>query len=360
MDANYQLAFTSSECLNLVRDKITLASKSIDIEAFYFLNDDIGSEILNILIEKAQKGVEIRIMLDHVGSYGLSGSKAVQELVKNNIDVRFFNSIIPFSKNRKTFWYFRNHRRTIIIDREYVFTGSMCFGLPTKDWLETGIFIKDKDTVEKALAVFNKTWIKVYRPTFKIGSTARNVLYDQYDFTYITQSPMQFKMHIYGYYLEAIEKSKESIHLVSPYFVPTRTFVNHLLKAAKRQVQIHIILPKKTDWTIVDIARNTYIRKLLRNGIHVYFHNQMVHSKIALFDGKEAFLGTSNLDNLSMLYNYECGFKVLNKQCVSEIKRYITSDLRAGTTKIDLDSWEERSFLLKMLEKIVKLFRKFL
>jgi phosphatidylserine/phosphatidylglycerophosphate/cardiolipin synthase-like enzyme len=86
----------------------------------------------------------------------------------------------------------------------------------------------------------------------------------------------------------------------------------------------------------------------------------MVHSKIALFDRKEAFLGTSNLDNLSMVYNYECGFKILNKQCVSEIDTYITSDLLAGTTKIDLNSWEERSFLLKMLEKIVKLFRKFL
>jgi hypothetical protein len=61
-----------------------------------------------------------------------------------------------------------------------------------------------------------------------------------------------------------------------------------------------------------------------------------------------------------MVYNYECGLKILNKECVFEIDSYITSDLLTGTTEINLASWEERSFLLKMLEKIVKLFRKFL
>jgi cardiolipin synthase len=278
----------------------------------------------------------------------------------NNIKVKFFNSIFPFSKNQKSIWFLRNHRRTIIVDDKYLFTGSVCIGESTINWRELSIVIKDRIIINKVKKIFNRTWFKVYGHTFNIGSTNKRDLSDIYDFNYITQSPLQLKRYIYKYYLRSIKEARESIYLVVPYFVPNKRFIKHLLKASKRHVNVNIVLPLKTDINIVDLARNTYIHNLLKYKINIYFHSEMIHSKFAIFDNKEAFVGTMNLDNLSLTYNYECGLKILNQNCISDLIRYIKGELIPQSQKMDLNTWSRRSFSIKVKEKIVWIFRKFL
>ncbi len=359
-EKNYKLSFTSKDCLNNIKEKITQAKLSIDIEIFYFMEDSIGSDFLILLIEKAKQGLKIRIILDHVGAYDLTNSKTLSILKNHNIKVLFFNSLLPFSKNRKTIWYFRNHRRTIIIDKEYVFTGSVCIGEPTSNWIELGIFIKDNSLAKKAQTIFNQTYNKVYQSTFNIGSVSQVEIESKNDFNYITQSPLQFKRYIYKYYLECIKNTQSDIYLVSPYLVPNRKFIHSLIIASKRNINIFIIVPRTTNWSVVDLARNTHIDKILRNGINIYFHKRMVHSKFAIFDNKEAFVGTMNLDNLSLRYNYENGVKILNQDCILELNNHIKNDLLPNCVKIDLKSWRNRSLFLKILEKIVWIVRAFL
>jgi cardiolipin synthase A/B len=360
MNNNYLLSFKAKDCLNSIKEKIAHAKISVDIEIFYFMEDSIGSDFLILLIEKAKQGLKIRVLLDHVGAYDLTNSKTLSILKDYNIKVLFFNSLLPFSKNRKTIWYFRNHRRTIIIDKEYVFTGSVCIGEPTTDWIELGIFIKDNILAEKAQTIFNQTWNKVYQSTFNIGSVSKKELESKSEFSYITQSPLQFKRYIYKYYLECIKNAQKDIYLISPYLVPNRKFINSLIDASKRNINIIIIVPRTTNWSVVDLARNTHIHKLLKNEINIYFHKRMVHSKFAIFDNKEAFLGTMNLDNLSLRYNYENGIKILNQDCISELNDHIKNDLLPDCVKIDLESWKNRGFILKILEKFVWIVRAFL
>lgn len=363
MDKNYELSFTSKECINSIKERICTAKNSIDLEMYYFVNDDTGSEILNLLIQKANEGLKIRLLFDHVGSYEFSNNnETLKKLKDHNIKILFFNSILPFSKNRKTFWFLRDHRRTILIDDEYLFTGSVCVSNTTLNWKELGIFIKDKNVVIKAKNVFNETWNKVYHPTFNIGSTTRRRKESMSltDFDYITQSPLQFKRHIYRYYIRSVKASKESIYLVSPYFVPDRRIVRQLIRASKRHGNVYIIVPKSTEIPVVDLARNTYIKQLLSAGIHIYFHDKMVHSKFSIFDNKEAFIGTLNLDNLSLRYNYECGVITSNTVCVSELNNYIKNDLTTYSEKLNLTSWKNRSLLTKIVERFVWIFRKIL
>lgn len=360
-DKNHELSFTSKDSIDLIKKRIINAKISIDLEMYYFVNDEIGSSILNLLIQKAKEGLKIRLLFDHVGSYDFSkAAEVLKELKNHSIKVLFFNSILPFSRNRKTFWFLRDHRRTIMIDDDYLFTGSVCISKATINWKELGIFIKDKDIVIKAKNVFNETWNKVYHPSFNIGSTNRNEVLSVKDYNYITQSPLQFKRHIYRYYVNAIKASKESIYLVSPYFVPDRRIVRQLIRASKRHGNVHIILPKNTEILVVDLARNTYIKQLLTAGIHIYFHNKMLHSKFSIFDSKQAFIGTLNLDNLSLKYNYECGVVTSNTECLSELNNYIKNDLITYSEKLNIDSWKNRSLLTKLIERFVWLFRKIL
>ena len=360
MDTNYRLSFTSKDCINSIKERIQNAKISIDIEIFYFIEDRIGSDFLILLIEKAKQGLKIRLLLDHVGAYDLSVSKTLDILKRHGIKVLFFNSLLPFSKNRKTFWYFRNHRRCIIIDKEHVFTGSVCIGQPTTDWIELGIFIQDIHLAERAQIIFNQTWNKVYHPTFNIGSVSRKDLKAKNDFNYITQAPLQFKRHIYKHYLKSIKNAKNDIYLVTPYFIPNGKFVRYLIDASERHVNIHIIIPKRTEWSIIDLARNTHIHRLLKHDIHIYFHEQMVHSKFALFDDTEAFIGTFNLDNLSMSYNYESAIKVLKTDCIADLRKYTASDLLPSSVKLNLQSWDNRGLFLKVLERLVWPIRRFL
>jgi cardiolipin synthase len=361
MNKNYELSFTSKECIDSIKNRISVAKISIDIEMYYFINDNIGSQILNILKQKANEGLKIRVLFDQVGSFKFSKeTETLKELQYFGIKILFFNSILPFSKNRKTFWFLRDHRRTIIVDSEYLFTGSVCISNATIHWKELGIFIRDKELALKTQLVFNKTWSKVYHPTFNIGSTVKKDLVLLNSFNYTTQSPLQFKRHIYRYYIKSIKASRESIYLISPYFVPDRRLKRQLIRASKRHNNVHIIIPKNTEIPVVDIARNTYIKQLLTAGVHIYFHNEMVHSKFSVFDNKQAFIGTLNLDNLSLKYNYECGVVILNNQCISELNNYIKDGLIPSTTKLTVDSWNKRSFLTKFVEKFIWLFRKFL
>lgn len=361
MNKNYQLSFTSKECVESIKERISGAKSTIDIEIYYFVNDSIGSEILNLLKEKALEGVKIRLLFDHVGSYEFSKDIETLKILKNHsIDILFFNSILPFSKNKKTFWFLRDHRRTIIIDEEFLFTGSVCIGEATQDWKELGIFIKDRDLALKAKMIFNQTWNKVYHPSFKIGSTAKNELVSLKNFNYITQSPLQFKRHLYRYYIKSLKSSRESIYLISPYFVPDRRMIRQIIRASKRHGNVHIIIPRNTEILVVDLARNTHLDKLLSAGVNIYFHNEMIHSKFSIFDNKQAFIGTLNLDNLSLRYNYECGIITLDNDCISEIKKYIENDLIPNSTKLTLESWRSRSLLTKIIEKFVWLFRKLL
>ena len=336
------------------------AKVSIDIEAFYFIEDKIGSDFLILLIEKAKEGLKIRLLLDHIGAYDFANSKTLEILKRHGIKVLFFNSLLPFSKNSKTIWYFRNHRRCIIIDSEYVFTGSVCIGQPTVDWIELGIFVKDTYLADRARIIFNQTWNKVYHPTFNIGSVSKNDLKAKNDFNYITQAPLQFKRHIYRSYLKSIKTAQNEIYLITPYFIPNAKFVRYLIAATKRQVKINIIMPKRTEWAAVDLARNTHIHTLLKNGVSIYFHEKMVHSKFALFDMAEAFAGTFNLDNLSMSYNYESTLKILKTDCISDLYNHIKIDLLPHSVKLDIQPWDNRGIFLKLLEKLVWPIRRFL
>lgn len=360
MNNDYYLCFTSKDCTNLIKETIIKAEESIDIEAFYFREEGVGLEILNLLIDKAKEGLKIRLILDHLGSYALSNSNILKVLLESNVKIKFFNSILPFSKNQKSLWFLRDHRRTILIDNKQLLTGSFCIGGPTNNWIEIGILIKDELNINKARRVFNKTWVKTHGKTFNIGSVNKKDMSDTNDFNYITQSPLQLRKYIYKYYVRSIKNSSESIYIVVPYFMPNQRFIRRLIKASKRQVSVNLILSEETDVKILDLARNACIKNLLDNGINIYFSKYMIHSKFTIFDNKEAFIGTMNLDSRSINYNYECGLKILNPECIKSLNTYIKDFLIKNSTKIELNSWNQRSLWLKTKERFFWFFRSIL
>ncbi len=353
----YKLFHTSADNIDGMFEMMHRAKESIDIETFYFMPDAIGRRILDLLIKKAMEGVTVRLLVDAMGSFSISQSLYMEAFRHAGVHIRFFNSFIPFSKHQKAIWFFRNHRRSFLVDNRELFVSSICIGEPTKNWIETGILLKRSQAVIQAQRVFNQTWHKCLHKTFKIG-TSTKISTDS--FSYITQAPLQSQKYIYKMLVDRIRSSEKSIILVAPYIIPDRRLMRALRHAKRRKVDVTVIAPKKTDLSWVDLGRNTIVTRLLVSGISVYFNEKMIHSKLAVFDEETAFIGSMNLDNVSLRYNYECTVVVDDQACVTELMHSINKDMLADAKKLHLGEWQKRSFWTKVAEKLVWPIRKIL
>ncbi len=378
----FHLHHTAIASIEALKKRLHEAQSSIEFETFYFLPDAVGREILDILVDKARKGIKVRLLCDTMGSFSITSSMYIKELHKAGSHVKFFNTIFPFSKTAKSFWYLRNHRRTIIIDGRILFVGSLCIGEPAHNWIETMIELHHSAAIDQAKGVFNKTWKKSSRRTFKIGN-ASELSTDA--FSYITQSPLQNQRHLYNLLMKKIRESKRSIVFAIPYLVPDHRLFRTLRKAAKRGVRITFICPKATDFYSADLARDSFIHSLLKLKMDVYLLPFMIHSKVAIFDAdhlamqamnptsaepKEAYIprtsgapsaliGTLNLDNISLRYNYECAIYTDDKECVHELAAHMHSIInRHPETKLSEHAWLHRSVFRKILEFLILPLRK--
>ncbi len=357
MQPQYTFQFSARASIDALLIMIERATKSIDIELFYILPDSIGRPVLDALLQKASAGVTVRILVDSMGSLSLGQSMYVDAFRKAKVHMRFFNSLIPFTKYSKSIWYFRNHRRTIIVDREELMVGSFCIGEPAIDWVEISMIVKNTTAVAEARKVFDTTWKKSVHSTFRIGHT--NTISTDC-FTYITQSPLQRRRNMYKLLIEKIRQARTEITLIAPYIVPDRRLIRTLRAARKRKVHIKMITPKETDWTIADYARGTYIEGLLKMGIEIYFTPTMLHAKTAIFDQEQAIVGTLNLDNVSLRYNYECGVHIDDVSCVTALRIGIQEHILPSAQRLHLFEWRKRGIWKKYTETLIWPLRKFL
>lgn len=347
---------TTSHSWDAMIELIKGAKTAIDFEQFIFAPDNIGRRFVEALVEKAKEGVRIRVLIDAMGSVGLNQSMYVEAMERAGIQVRFFNWLLPFSKGNKKFWYFRNHRRSLVVDAKTLFTGGACIADRTKDWRETMVAITDGETVLQAKVAFEKIWENAHKQTVRMGGKTKT---DLDGFSFVTQSPLPRQRFLYYKLIEQIKQAQHYIYLTTPYFLPDNRLLRALIKARKRNVNIQIIIPRYSDHPVVDRGSHTYFQKVLAAGIHIYRYRGMIHSKTAVVDGNWAMIGTLNLDNVSLRYNFEAGIMASNHHFATEAAGHFMNDLQ-NTDEITLAEWQKRSWFAQFLELCVWPIRKFL
>lgn len=333
------------------------AQESIYIEQFLFTPDQIGQQFIELFIKKAKAGVHVKIIVDSVGSFGLGRSMYLDAMEEAGVKVKFFNWMLPFSKNSRTLWYFRNHRRLFIIDRSIMITGGTCIGKRMEDWRETQIKIEGP-VVQQAVKVFDQTWKKVYKKhTRSLGTQYKSGIDG---FSYITHAPLLGERHVYHRLIDAIRQSKKYVYLTSPYFLPDHRLQRVLVLAVRRGVDVRILMPAVGDHKIVDLGADTYFEFLLSKGVKIFrYMPTMIHAKTAVVDNDWAMVGTMNLDNVSLRYNFESAVVITNPFCVDELKGHFMQDLKVSK-EMDLEEWKTRPLFRKFKELLVWPIRKFL
>ncbi len=352
---DWQFYTTSKDAWRAMLEACRSAKHSIEFEQFYFMPGVIGREFMQVLIQKSKENVHIRCLFDAAGSFPFSRSIYPDLLSHTKIEVRFFNWLFPYSQGNKRLWYFRNHRRNLIIDDKIAFTGGVCIADRMRDWRDTQVSMRGP-VVQQMSAAFEKVWSKANNQNLRFNKDSRM---DADGFTYSTHSPHRKQRFLYYRLIEAIRHARHSVYLTTPYFLPDRRLLRVLRLARRRGVDVRVVMPKVSNHPVVDIGAHTYFDKVLSSGIRVYQYPTMTHAKTAVIDSDWAMVGSLNLDNISLRYNFESAIVSANRKFAVEVEKQFMIDIE-GSHELTLNEWERRSLIRKIKEALVWPIRKFL
>ncbi len=342
---------------------IQRARDHVNLETYIFDDGAIGERLADVLIEKRRQGVEINILYDSVGSLS-TPPEFFERLKANAIKVCEFNPVNPL-KGKGWRINNRDHRKILIVDGETAFTGGInisgvysagSFGSKqkkasiNKGWRDTHVKI-DGPAAAEFQNLFVNTWRKQCSSNLaqgnffpKLSAKGDKVV------RVIGSSPDDALNVTYVALLSAIAHAEKSVYLTMAYFVPDPQTIETLQDAARRGVDVKLILPGFSDFAAVFHAGRSHYADLLQAGVKIFEHRDaLLHAKTAVIDGVWSTIGSTNMDWRSFLHNEEVNGVVLGEKFADEMQSMFERDL-AGATPIDLARWEARGPILRMKE----------
>jgi len=304
------------------------AKKSIYISTYIFNYDDVTKNIIDALVQKAKDGVEVKILIDSLGSLGLYlFPYRLKKLKQAGAKIRFF--MPSFQMPFRNYINLRNHRKIFLFDNKRVLSGGMnisneYFGPKDKKsrW-EDMLFLIEGLSVELFFEIFASDWF--YASDEKLDFTINMTGKRGEAFVQVVPSgPDMSQEVLYEALLSAIYSAKKRIWIVTPYFIPNSSLIQALIIAKHIGVDVKLITPKESDHLIVDLARSSYMRELEEAGAEVALYNgTMLHAKAILFDDTSTMLGSVNLDNRSLLLNYEVAIFVYATEVIESVELWM-------------------------------------
>lgn len=358
MEKNTPQFFTrTEEAWDAMLAECSKAEHSIDIEQYIFTNDTVGKRFLETLIRKQKEGVRVRMICDTVGSYFFYNSLTPDELRAIGIQIQFFNIISPWRLHNIFSWYFRDHRKILVIDGKTAIVGGSGIREDMRFWRDTNVKVTGA-IAEEMQEIFNEMWVLAKEKNiFKRINRSRRRKKPQH---IVTNAPYLRRRFLYRRFLKEIRYSKKYILLTTPYFVPNQKLLNALCYAVRRGVDVRVIVPKTSDTILVNRASHSFFYDLLMGGVKIYqYPHYFIHTKTAVIDDTWSTIGSFNFDNLSFFYNHEANIVSNNKSFIFPLKRHFEYDM-AKSEMVTLENWKKRPILWKFREFMVTPIRRFL
>ena len=369
MNNEVEIFGDGEEKFKALKRELEKAKHHIHLE-YYIVNDDnIGREIKDILIRKSNEGVKVRFIIDKMGSIKLSRSY-IRELRENGVTVEMYSYFLaPLFRFINTQINYRNHRKIVVIDGKVAFTGGMNIGDEYLGkgklgyWRDThmmikgdgvlglqGIFLDDFLTIEKAsnsYSFFGEDFDKYFPASIGRGNKVMQL---------VKSGPESEFPSIMQGIIKMIFMAKESIYIVSPYFVPTESVMEAIKIAALGGVKVKIVFPKKWDHAVVYFASKTYLQELVECGVEVYSYRDdaFIHSKIITVDSKICSVGTANMDRRSYELNYEVNCVFYDEEITKRLEDIIKEDISVSKLTT-YEDFKEEPFYIKIYGKICRI-----
>jgi cardiolipin synthase len=320
--------------LAALREVAAGATRTLDVCTFLIGRDPLGDEICALLAAQARAGVKVRLLLDGVGRY-LGGYRGLGPLRRSGVDVAIFVPIIHSPTRGRT--NLRNHRKMVLADGERLWCGGRNLAAEyflgkrgVRPWLDL-TFDLDGALAARAQEQFDRDW------AFATGDAAPRHPAAEDDAArpvgqLVPSGPDQIYDTVESLLVTACFRAHRRILAVTPYFVPDEALLLALTLAARRGVDVDLVLPLRSNHRLADHARHRALRDVVAAGGRVWQVPHMIHAKCIVIDDTLALAGSANLDARSLFLNYELMVAFYAPQDVARFARWI-DDARAGATR---------------------------
>ena len=347
----------------------------------YYIFEDVscdGQALSDLLIEKARAGVRVRVIYDGIGSI-TTDSSFLDKLQDAGVQVVEFNPLNPL-KHHSSF-NSRDHRKLLIADGALVILGGVNLSSayqsapaakasqaassdqdqkPREVWHDIDVEIRGP-VVPELEKLFRDHWREqVGEPLEADVDADPSAAQGDEVVRILGSSPVRLKSRYYVTVISAIRNAESSIWIMGAYFVPTHQEQEGLLAAARRGVDVRLLLPTRSDSGPALAVQHSHYAELLRGGVKIYERNDgILHSKTMVIDQVWSIVGSSNFDQRSVLFNDEVDAVVLGKETGARLADDFTSDLQHAQA-IDPEQWRHRSMLERLRENFWRLWEQLL
>ena len=330
------------------------AKKQILFETFIWKGDQVGEQFKSELIAAAARGVDVYVIFDAFANLVVRRRfKKFPPGIKV-LSYPVFPAGWRFYDLRR---YGRDHRKVLVVDDEVGFVGGYNIGSAyATEWRDTHCKITGPGVwdLKRAFADF---WNLHRRRRF--SPSERPLLLD----TSASQWEPRIRLHrniprlwmfpIRSMYLEAISRAQRNVWLTQAYFLPDQDFVDELKAAARRGVDVRLLVPGKSNHIVTDWISRGYYFQMLDAGIRIFrFSDSMVHAKTATIDGNWSTIGTANIDRLSLTGNYEINVEVIDADLAGLMEQVFVTDL-SNTRELTMHEWESRDIYRRFTEMVL-------
>ncbi len=359
---------------DLLKD-IALATSTINLETYIFDNDHLGQKVAEALMAAAERGIQVRVLVDGAGTPQWSSSLA-PSLESSGVQTRIFH---PFpwqlwSWSRAVVkvplllkWIYlllkinsRNHRKVCMIDQKIAYIGSLNISASHlsviaggKGWRDTAVKLEGAD-LSQPLEAFNQAWDN--QPLKERLSAA---------FRQVRRNPLIRLNHtrhrrrvLHKNLIRIMSKCKHRLWITNAYFVPDNRLLKQLKEAAATGVDVRILLPKTSDVRMMPWASNTFYLNLLKAGVRIFeYHLSFLHAKTLIIDDW-MLVGSSNLNHRSLLHDLEIDVNITTDEAKKAVETQFIEDLKSSK-EINLDEWLKRPLSQRIMGRLI-LYAKYL
>lgn len=339
------------------------AEKYIFLEFFIVEEGLMWDSILEILKEKAAKGVKVRLIYDDIGCFLLLPKDYPQKLAEYGIECVKFNPFRPFLTAKQNN---RDHRKIISIDGKVAFTGGINLAdeyinavVKFGHWKDCGIRIEGHAAWSFTL-IFLENWelctgkeedYSIYYPwQEEICEIPSDGLVQPY-----ADSPTDAENVGEHVYLQILNQAQDYVYINTPYLIVDDSMVSALTLTAKRGVDVRIITPHRWDKWVIHMTTRSYYRELTKAGVKIYeYTSGFNHSKTFVSDDHTATVGTTNLDFRSLYLHFECGALLFDTAAVMEVKEDFLRTLEVCQPVTKKDCYP--GLFMRLFQDVLRLF----
>jgi len=333
------------------------AERQVLLETYIWKGDDVGHRFKDALQRAAARGVEVYVIYDGFANLVVSprfkrfppGIKVLRYPV-------YAAGWRPFDLRR----YGRDHRKILVVDDRVGFVGGYNIGSAfATEWRDTHVRVTGPGAwdLKRAFADF---WNLNRRR--RLGPSERPLLIEtastwEPKIRFHRNVPRLWMFPIRAMYLEAIARASRNIWITTAYFLPDQDFVDALTTAARRGVDVRLLIPAKSNHVVADWISRGYFSQLLNAGVRLLrYRDAMVHAKTATIDGTWSTVGTANIDRLSLTGNYEINVEVIDPALAAALERVFEID-ESHSLELTSAEWEARDIYRRFTEYVLNPLR---